>query len=791
MAMVIVMATASSAACLLTTQTADPADRVSPSDSLVESTNASQTGLCVVGDQSDDFGMPLHSIINYPHQPELQPQKVRQLAEVSKSGGMQDVSQRQALLEALDAQLSVVLVLDTAGFDGNYETVPVTGLTKAGLLPWVAKQVDAFTATDEPGDFRDGLPLKTNPFAKTACTSYADCISDALQRDDAASAAAAEAQRLSFGSEKEQQPVTIRLPTMMLVAYHMTQFPVNITRGAASLTYVMPPNRVRFTTVESFFAAAEATSLTNFNIQAAGGSVLRTVSGWNLETNKPKGNIVGLAGSVLILPRWVPLVNNGWHVTSTRRFGDPFKWTPSVVMTFATHFVDVAQVKPVPALEEWTISADKLLLQEQWRAGYAADPEHGTPLLEMVPVEVPLRASEAVELCWSSTSKPTETAIKATMKAIFESIVELHDLVPHGSEERFLATPEDPVTRMQSYVLKRTFSEASVGITFFNFPSHLLKVDAKAEPWLERGVASFNTISDAKTDVRSSMVEPLQYLRKVALHALREGCSCKWLLQFEIKDFALTEYSVYLMGGADASPENAWVAYKPTLQNHEASPGTSMFLSIGISDVPRGHFANELLPDWESDDVMRRTIAAAQDAAGELPPGPMRSDTLKSQSKWRGQSSWPSPKMYDAVVQAGLNGAKAVAAGRGQDGRLLRPTLQHTFIRVDVAIFMPWNKTSGRHEVVPRINELGWVNDAATMLTNWDRSIASLAAGSICSFSMNATWHSPCTDATSEQLKAAMRASQRSSPAAAYAKALLRQVAWTSLGIDGQSSNIS
>ena len=26
---------------------------------------------------------------------------------------------------------------------------------------------------------------------------------------------------------------------------------------------------------------------------------------------------------------------------------------------------------------------------------------------------------------------------------------------------------------------------------------------------------------------------------------------------------------------------------------------------------------------------------------------------------------------------------------------------------------MPWNETSGRREVVPRISELGWINDAS------------------------------------------------------------------------------
>lgn len=33
--------------------------------------------------------------------------------------------------------------------------------------------------------------------------------------------------------------------------------------------------------------------------------------------------------------------------------------------------------------------------------------------------------------------------------------------------------------------------------------------------------------------------------------------------------------------------------------------------------------------------------------------------------------------------------------------------------RVDIVLLMPWNETAGRREVVPRINELGWINDAS------------------------------------------------------------------------------
>lgn len=78
----------------------------------------------------------------------------------------------------------------------------------------------------------------------------------------------------------------------------------------------------------------------------------------------------------------------------------------------------------------------------------------------------------------------------------------------------------------------------------------------------------------------------------------------------------------------------------------------------------------------------------------------------------------------------------------------------------------------------------------------WDSSDASLAAGACHvnssdhdgrqlsdASSHEEPWEAPCSDATQEQLSEAMRKSQGTSQAAAYAKVLLRQAAWTALGV--------
>lgn len=36
--------------------------------------------------------------------------------------------------------------------------------------------------------------------------------------------------------------------------------------------------------------------------------------------------------------------------------------------------------------------------------------------------------------------------------------------------------------------------------------------------------------------------------------------------------------------------------------------------------------------------------------------------------------------------------------------------------RLDVGVFLPWKETSSRHEVVARVHELGWINDASERL---------------------------------------------------------------------------
>lgn len=73
----------------------------------------------------------------------------------------------------------------------------------------------------------------------------------------------------------------------------MCRFSANITTDYASVNYTLPADRLRFTTLDSFYAAAEATSVANYFIKADGGSALRTVNDWDIEAGEPRGDIIG------------------------------------------------------------------------------------------------------------------------------------------------------------------------------------------------------------------------------------------------------------------------------------------------------------------------------------------------------------------------------------------------------------------------------------------------------------------------------------------------------------------
>lgn len=53
-------------------------------------------------------------------------------------------------------------------------------------------------------------------FTRSACATYADCVLDVLEEDAAAAELSSEV--------SHRRPTIIYLPTMMLVAYHMTQY---------------------------------------------------------------------------------------------------------------------------------------------------------------------------------------------------------------------------------------------------------------------------------------------------------------------------------------------------------------------------------------------------------------------------------------------------------------------------------------------------------------------------------------------------------------------------------------
>lgn len=56
--------------------------------------------------------------------------------------------------------------------------------------------------------------------------------------------------------------------------------------------------------------------------------------------------------SIVILPRWVPWVNNVRYTSATGVWDPPAKWTPQFVLQQARHFLDIQQVLPPPRLPQ-------------------------------------------------------------------------------------------------------------------------------------------------------------------------------------------------------------------------------------------------------------------------------------------------------------------------------------------------------------------------------------------------------------------------------------------------------
>lgn len=596
--------------------------------------------------------------------------------------------------------LQIIFTVDP-NFVGCFEAVPINDFTRHTVFAYIKELKDVLTRTpDNP--LGDNLLIATEHVENDE-TTYKQRIDAALTAFD---------NRTAAGAHWEDH---VMLPSMMLAAYQMTQIPTNEeTAKDDNCNKTVKSPTVHFTTATSFWHTAETTAGTGSLVNSKANATSRQWDAFNINS---------IAGSVIFLPRWTPLVHSTEDdaYTVTGRFGVPARdWNPATLQNIVSTFVNISQVKTEPELSEWAANADKTQLQYAYQAHYDAAPDSRTPPVETAHVKVPQTAEVARQHCWNEGAKPpSEVDIQNTMKEIFEGLQRLHSLAPLESKGRLLAESPDPAAGGTPYVLKRDYAEAAYGMTKFRFPDHLLQAPHEFKPWLARNEV-FNASQLEEGSKKNGTFAP-QLLRAAATHMIKVACGLPWLLQFKIALFELSEYRVYLLGGADAKDEDIHIVYTPAYFHNGR-------LAMRFSTLKPGHVIHALLPPCENDTCINPN---AQDAAHELPPTqPGSLQTLWWTEWYYGQR--PLPHIYDMLVSAARDGAKALRLRQTAYGQLLR-SVNDAFVRVDVLLALPWNTSSNRRQVVTRINEMDWINSAALMISVWENTPAAReAAENIC-----------------------------------------------------------
>ncbi len=78
-----------------------------------------------------------------------------------------------------------------------------------------------------------------------------------------------------------------------------------------------------------------------------------------------------IAGSVIILPRMLPMLHNKGHANVTSAFPPPAVWDVPIVLGMLEKYIAVAGVATVPSLQEYAVLPDKVALHGMYAAHQA------------------------------------------------------------------------------------------------------------------------------------------------------------------------------------------------------------------------------------------------------------------------------------------------------------------------------------------------------------------------------------------------------------------------------------
>ncbi|EIE23347.1 hypothetical protein COCSUDRAFT_41613 [Coccomyxa subellipsoidea C-169] len=370
------------------------------------------------------------------------------------------------------------------------------------------------------------------------------------------------------------------------------------------------------------------------------------------------------------------------------------------------HFCSLTGASTLPSLAEWSVLPDKKRLHSMYMDYYEADPSTRTPPIPTVFLDPPGSEADMLALCHSSSLKSSEAHTDATMRLIYEAMLDLQKEQQRVQElgakvDRIsLVTNNEEEGALRHFIIKREFAEGAILVKKVKFPSEALPTANKSAPALYRGDHPWRARPPlperVSEEVRASgLVTREPYLLEAAQLVSSRSCGEGWLLQPHIVDMPDLEYRVYLFGGAESSgtSKDSVVVYTPSILDEG--------LYLANLTLPEGHFWSDII---------------------QAPGGPHEEidADVEGLSAKLGQerAPWENHRLYRKIVDAALSGARAMAAF--QDVR-------HMYARMDVVLGVYWGE-DGRMYVQMLINEMDWFNSAGVMMRYWPVDFSSEAA---------------------------------------------------------------
>ncbi|KAK9905798.1 hypothetical protein WJX75_006443 [Coccomyxa subellipsoidea] len=567
-----------------------------------------------------------------------------------------------------------------------WELVPLDEKAKQTLIPWIASLKDTLTATQK---YPNGVDLKI-PEGHHKAKELRGSDFDTFKQ-------------LAMATV-EGNSTTIPLPSNLLLMYQAVTSNLSLGElglldsGHASAQKLLhlTPGRLRVTSEDNFWSTLLDVENGAKEVKSGLGAMLASWTGNRIQS--PLKHTSSFAHTVIVLPRIVPHVRNFDPERTPSE--DERIWDVPKLAGLVEDFCSLTGATTLPSWAEWSVLPDKKRLHTMYMDYFEADPPSRTPPIPTVFLDPPGSEADLVALCRSGLLTSSETHLDATMRVIYEAMVNLHKeqqrLQSLGVKvDRIsLVTNNAEEGRLCHFIIKREFAEGAILVKKIAFPADALPGVNNSAPALYRGEHPWRARpplpSRVPEDVRASgLVTRDPYLKEAAELLTSRGCGEGWLLQPHIIDMPDLEYRVYLFGGAESTgtSKDAVVVYTPSVLDEG--------LYLANVTLPEGHFWSDIIQ------------APGGDPQDEINP----EEEGVSAKLHQERAPWHNDRLHRKIVDAALSGARAMAAF--QDVPLL--TVRHMYARMDVVLGVYWGEDR-RMYVQTLINEMDWFNSAGVMM---------------------------------------------------------------------------